>query len=63
VPDCGWVRAILGNDAADRVPFLNLGVAREEWDLVRDGKRPFDFRIWRWVNLIRWTKELDVVYS
>ncbi len=59
----GWVRAILGNDAADHVPFLNLGVAREEWDLVRDGKRPFDFRIWRWVNLIRWTKELNVVYS
>jgi asparagine synthase (glutamine-hydrolysing) len=59
----GWVRAILGSDAARHVPFLNLGVARQEWDSVRSGRRPFDFRVWRWVNLIRWTEELGVVYS
>ena len=59
----GWVRTILRGAAADRVPFLNLGIVRQEWALVRDGRRPFDFRIWRWVNLIRWTKELNVVYS
>jgi asparagine synthase (glutamine-hydrolysing) len=57
------VRSILGSDAAHQVPFLNLGVARQEWEFVRDGRRPFDFRIWRWVNLIRWTEELGVVYN
>jgi asparagine synthase (glutamine-hydrolysing) len=58
-----WVRAILGSEAAHHVPFLNLGVARQEWDAVREGRRPFDFRIWRWVNLIRWTEDLGVIYS
>jgi asparagine synthase (glutamine-hydrolysing) len=59
----GLVRAILGSDAAHQVPFLDLRVARQEWESVRDGRRPFDFRIWRWVNLIRWTEELGVVYN
>ena len=59
----GWVGAILDSDAAHEIPFLNLGVARREWDSIRRGRRPFDFRIWRWVNLIRWTEKLSVVYS
>ena len=59
----GLVRAILGSDAAHQVPFLDVRVARQEWESVRDGRRPFDFRIWRWVNLIRWTEELGVVYN
>ena len=59
----GLVRAILGSDAAHQVPFLDLRVARQEWESVRDGRRPFDFCIWRWVNLIRWTEELGVVYN
>jgi asparagine synthase (glutamine-hydrolysing) len=58
----GWVRSALHSDAAREMPFLNLGVAQREWDLVRSGRRAFDFRIWRWVNLIRWTEELGVVY-
>jgi asparagine synthase (glutamine-hydrolysing) len=58
----GWVRTTLGNEAAHHVPFLNLGAARQEWDAIRDGRRSWDFRVWRWVNLIRWAKELGVVY-
>jgi len=59
----GWVRTVLGSDTAHDVPFLNLAVARKEWDSISLGKRPFDFRVWRWLNLIRWTQELGVVYS
>lgn len=59
----GWVRAILGSEAAHQIPFLNLGIALEEWDSIRKGRRPLDFRVWRWVNLIRWTEEFGVVYS
>jgi asparagine synthase (glutamine-hydrolysing) len=59
----GWVRMILGSEAARQLPFLNLGVARQEWDSIRKGRRPLDFRVWRWVNLIRWTEELGVLYS
>jgi asparagine synthase (glutamine-hydrolysing) len=59
----GWVRATLDSDAAHHVPFLNLDIAQQEWESVRKGRSPFDFRIWRWVNLIRWTEDLGVVYS
>jgi asparagine synthase (glutamine-hydrolysing) len=59
----GWVRTVLGSDTAHQVPFLNLGVARQEWDSISKGRRRLDFRVWRWLNLIRWTEELGVVYS
>jgi asparagine synthase (glutamine-hydrolysing) len=58
-----WVCAILGSDAAHQLPFLNLGIAQRQWDEVRNGKRRFDFRIWRWINLIRWTDQLRVTYN
>jgi asparagine synthase (glutamine-hydrolysing) len=58
-----WVCTILGSDAARQVPFLNLEIARREWECVRSGKLPFDFRIWRWVNLIRWADKLGVTYN
>jgi asparagine synthase (glutamine-hydrolysing) len=59
----GWVRRVLGSDTAHRVPFLNLRVVRQEWDSISKGRRRLDFRVWRWLNLIRWTEELGVVYS
>lgn len=34
--------------------LLNLAAARQEWAQVREGKAPFDWRIWRWINYIRW---------
>jgi asparagine synthase (glutamine-hydrolysing) len=58
-----WVRRVLGSDTAHQVPFLNLSVARQEWDSISKGRRRLDFRVWRWLNLIRWTEELGVVYS
>ena len=59
----GWVRAVLSSEAAHRVPFLKLGVARQQWDLISKGRRRLDFRVWRWLNIIRWTEELGVVYN
>ena len=58
-----WVQAVLGSDAAHSVPILNLPVARAEWNEVREGKRPFDFRVWRWLNVIRWTEQFQVAYD
>jgi len=58
-----WVCESLSSDAANHIPFLNLNVARQEWDQVRRGGRPFDFRVWRWVNLIHWSAKLNITYS
>jgi len=58
-----WVRSVLGSDTAHRMPFLNVGVARQEWESITKGRGRFDFRVWRWLNLIRWTEKLEVVFS
>jgi asparagine synthase (glutamine-hydrolysing) len=58
-----WVRAMLDGDAARNMGFLNLNAARHELDAVREGSRPFGFHVWRWVNLIRWTEKLGVIYG
>ena len=35
----------------------------EEWRQMMDGKKRFDFRAWRWVNLIRWAERFDVGFA
>ena len=42
----------------DRLP----GIERE-WQAVLQGRKPFDFRVWRWVNLIRWAERFDVSFA
>ncbi len=59
----GWVRATLDGAAASELPFLNIGAARREFENVCQGRKPFGFHIWRWVNLIRWTETLGVTYE
>jgi asparagine synthase (glutamine-hydrolysing) len=56
-----WVERTL--DSAERVPALNPGGMRREWQAVLQGRRKFDFRIWRWVNLIRWAERRDVSFA
>jgi asparagine synthase (glutamine-hydrolysing) len=58
-----WVDAVLAGDAARRVPPLVGSAMRREWRGVLDGRRTFDFRIWRWVNLIRWAELLGVQFD
>jgi len=59
----GWVRSTLEGEVAASLPFLNLDSARSEFEAVREGRRPFGFHIWRWVNLIRWTEKMQVTYE
>ncbi len=51
-----WVDGVLAGEAARSVPAIDLAAARAWWTLVRDGRRPLDARLWRWVNLIRWVE-------
>ena len=59
----GWVRGILSSESAMQLPFLDLKVARQEWDAIREGRKAFDLRVWRWMSLIRWTEEFGVTFN
>jgi len=58
-----WVERVLASEAAARVPVLRLGAVRAEWTEILAGRRPFDFRVWRWINLVRWSERLGVDYG
>ncbi|MCH8275424.1 MAG: asparagine synthase (glutamine-hydrolyzing) [Armatimonadetes bacterium] len=58
-----WIEDLLGGDAASRIPALNLKVMLEDWESFLGGRAPVDHRIWRWINLIRWTEMFEVSYE
>jgi asparagine synthase (glutamine-hydrolysing) len=58
-----WVERTLVGEAARAVPALDPAGVRREWRDVLDGRRPFDARVWRWVNLIRWADRFAVDFG
>ncbi|MCP4895429.1 MAG: asparagine synthase (glutamine-hydrolyzing) [bacterium] len=58
-----WVDAVLTSDAAQSVLPLRLEHARAEWQGVLQGRRQFDWHIWRWICLIRWAECFDVSFE
>jgi asparagine synthase (glutamine-hydrolysing) len=58
-----WVERVLGSETAKRIPALDEAEMLEEWRAIRLGRRPFDFRVWRWVNLIRWAERFEVEFD
>ena len=58
-----WVEWVLTGEIALNIPAINVDVALQEWEAMLRGKRPFDWRFWRWVNLIRWTERFKVGYD
>jgi asparagine synthase (glutamine-hydrolysing) len=42
---------------AECLPFFNVPELKKEWDRVVSGEVPFDFRCWRWLNLISWASK------
>jgi asparagine synthase (glutamine-hydrolysing) len=57
-----WVGEVFASDAARRIPALNLQHVKQEWAEILEGRRQFDFRVWRWLNLIRWTDRFEVEF-
>jgi asparagine synthase (glutamine-hydrolysing) len=58
-----WVEATLSCDRAHAIPALKPAAMQREWQAVLAGRRPFDFRVWRWLNLIRWADYFDVCFD
>ncbi|HEY3318998.1 MAG TPA: asparagine synthase (glutamine-hydrolyzing) [Planctomycetota bacterium] len=55
-----WVERVLQSETARSLPMLNLPVISAEWKNILARRTPFDFRVWRWVNLIRWCERLEL---
>ena len=58
-----WVDEVLQSEIATQIPVLNLKVIKTEFQAVLQGHSPFDFRVWRWVNLIRWAEQFKVSFD
>jgi len=58
-----WVDRLLSHEAARRIPALDYPVVTELWSAIKDGTRPYDQAVWRWINLIEWTRQHDVRYD
>jgi asparagine synthase (glutamine-hydrolysing) len=53
----GWVSSVLGSETARAIPALASDAVLLEWSAVREGRASFTPRIWRWLNVIRWTEQ------
>ena len=51
-----WVEKALNSETAAAISALNLERIKQEWQGVINNKKPFNFRVWRWINLIHWTE-------
>ncbi len=58
-----WMKHVLGSDAAREIPALNFQQLTREFDQAIQGRKRFDFRLWRMVNLIQWTRQFHVRYA
>jgi asparagine synthase (glutamine-hydrolysing) len=58
-----WVEGVLGSPVAAAVPALDRVALSREWDDVLAGRKRFDSRVWRWVNLIRWADLYQVDFG
>jgi asparagine synthase (glutamine-hydrolysing) len=58
-----WVEQTLSSETAATMPFLDLGAMQQEWKAMLAGRQAFDNRVWRWLNVIRWSQEFDVQYA
>ncbi len=55
----GWVDKTLKE--AERIPYVDLNEARKEWAAIQAGKAPFDWRVWRWINYVKWVELFGIV--
>jgi asparagine synthase (glutamine-hydrolysing) len=57
------VNEVLSSEITREIPALNWNVVKAEWQAVLNRQRPFDFRIWRWLNLVIWVKTYGIRFS
>lgn len=57
-----WVEEVLNSETAYHIPALNIEQAKQDWQGIINGQQSFDFRVWRWVNLVRWVEHHNIKF-
>jgi asparagine synthase (glutamine-hydrolysing) len=57
------VERTLGSEVAASIGALSVDGLRAEWTAILENRRAFDFRVWRWVNLIEWAGRTGAVFA
>ncbi len=57
-----WVENVLTGDTARRIRVLDTRAALADWQAMLAGRVRFDFRFWRWINLVRWAEKYNVAF-
>ncbi|RKQ85505.1 asparagine synthetase B family protein [Brockia lithotrophica] len=58
-----WVSSLLEGIDEERFPFFRRKALLSEWERIRREKVLFDFRVWRWINVILWARTFDVIFE
>lgn len=59
-----WVDDLFADpELGDRLPFLNVPHIRADWQQFKRTGQRFDWRFWRWINLIEWSREWNVDFK
>ncbi|GEM82840.1 asparagine synthase (glutamine-hydrolyzing) [Meiothermus hypogaeus] len=58
-----WVEQQLKSETLYRIKALKPELLRQELAAVMARRKPFDARVWRWVNLIAWARTFDVRFD
>jgi asparagine synthase (glutamine-hydrolysing) len=58
-----WVGETLASERARGMAALNVAAMQRDWNAVLAGRARFNFRVWRWVNLIRWADRFNVDFD
>lgn len=59
----GWVERVLLSPAAQSIGALDIHEVRRQWGEIVEGRRQYDSRVWRWVNLILWTEKFSATFE
>jgi asparagine synthase (glutamine-hydrolysing) len=55
-----WVERILSSEVAIGIRAINVEKVQREWKEIVQGQKQFDFRVWRWINLVLWAEKFAV---
>ena len=58
-----WVEKVLTGETARSIAALDFNKIQLELDAIYTGKKPFDFRLWRWINLVRWADHFGMNFD
>ncbi len=58
-----WIEQQLDSETLTHIPALRPAALRAEFAAILAGRKPFDFRVWRWINLIAWARAFHVRFD